>query len=69
MEMFGTVLFPNSSSIGVSVMYLQFLTDLEHPLICNWGAVVLAYLYHNLFIAWSSVKSIFRPLILLQVWA
>jgi Plant mobile domain len=47
MEIFGTILFPDSSSIEVHAMYLQFLTDLEHPSIYNWGAVVLAYLYRN----------------------
>jgi Plant mobile domain len=51
-------------------MHMQFLTNLEHQLIYNWGAAVLAYLYRNLSLtAWSSVKSIFGPLILLQIWA
>jgi Plant mobile domain len=70
MEMFGTILFPDSSSVGVPVVYLQFLTDLEHPPRYNWGAAVLAYLYRNLSLtSWSSVKSSFGPLILLQMWA
>jgi Plant mobile domain len=70
MEMFRTILFPDSSSVGVPTMYLQFLTDLEHPPRYNWGDVVLAYLYRNLSLtAQSSVKSIFGPLILFQMWA
>jgi Plant mobile domain len=48
----------------------NFLTNLEHPLIYNCGATVLAYLYRNLSLtARSGVKSIFWPLILLQMWA
>jgi hypothetical protein len=31
MNLFGTFLFPDSSWTGVSAMYLQLLTDLEHP--------------------------------------
>jgi Plant mobile domain len=70
MELFGTVLFPDSSSIGVLAMYLRFLTDLEHPSTYNWGAAVLAYLYHTLSVAArTKTKSIYWPLILLQMWA
>jgi Plant mobile domain len=68
MEIFETILFLNSSSIRVLAMYLQFLTDLEHPPIYNWGATMLAYLYHNLSLtARSSVKNIIGPLILLHM--
>jgi hypothetical protein len=55
MEMFGTILFPDSSSVGVLAMYLQFLTDLEHSPRYNWGAVVLAYLYQNLSLTAQSL--------------
>jgi Plant mobile domain len=50
MDLFGTLLFLDSTWIGVPAMYLQFLTDLEHPQRYNWGAAVLALLYHNLSI-------------------
>jgi Plant mobile domain len=50
-------------------MYLQFLTDLEHPPTYNWGATVLAYLYRTLsVVARTKTKSIYGPLILLQMW-
>jgi hypothetical protein len=31
MDLFGTLLFPDSSWTGVPILYLQFLMDLEHP--------------------------------------
>jgi hypothetical protein len=55
MEMFRMILFPDSSLVGVLAMYLQFLTDLEHPPRYNWGPVVLAYLYRNLSLTAQSL--------------
>jgi Plant mobile domain len=69
MDLFGTLLFPDSTWSGVPAMYLQFLMDLEHPQQYNWGAAVLALLYRNLSIAARAVsKSITGPVILLQMW-
>ena len=48
MELFGSVMFPDSSSNGVPTMYLQFISDLETPPEYNWGGAVLAYLYREL---------------------
>jgi Plant mobile domain len=69
MDLFGTLLFPDNSLIGVPAMYLQLLTDLEHPQKYNWGAAVLALLYSNLSIAARvGSKTITGPMILLQMW-
>jgi Plant mobile domain len=50
-------------------MYLYLLTDMEHSQKYNWGAAVLALLYHNLSItAQAGSKMITGPMILLQMW-
>jgi len=48
MDLFGSVMFPDSSGDVVPMMYLRLLEDLESPSGYNWGGAVLAYLYHHL---------------------
>ena len=48
MDLFGSVMFPDSSGDAVQMMYLPLLEDLESQSMYNWGGVVLAHLYHSL---------------------
>jgi Plant mobile domain len=69
MDLFGGLLFVDSTWTGVFDMYLQFLMDLEHTQWYNWGAAVLALLYRNLsIIVRDGSKMIIGPVILLQMW-
>jgi Plant mobile domain len=69
MDLFGGLLFGDSTWTEVPAMYMQFLMDLEHPQWYNWGAAVLALLYRNLsIVVRTSSKMITRPVILLQMW-
>ncbi|KAF3341139.1 Serine/threonine-protein [Carex littledalei] len=51
LDLFGTLLFADSSGDSVPVMYLQFLGNLDEPVQYNWGGAVLALLYRNLCVA------------------
>ena len=70
MDLFGSVMFPDSSESGVPAMYLQFIADLETPQKYNWGGAVLAHLYRELSRACKSGQSsISGPMLLLQIWS
>jgi len=70
MDLFGSVMFPDSSADGVPLMYLQFITDLKTPREYNWGGAVLAHLYRELSRACLvGVDTIAGPMLLLQIWA
>lgn len=70
MDLFGSVMFPDSSADGVPAMYLQFLSDLETRVEYNWGGAVLAHLYRELSRAClAGVETIAGPLMLLQMWS
>ena len=70
MDLFGSVMFPDSSGDGVPAMYLQFLQDLEHPSRYNWGGAVLTHLYRELSrVCITGVESISGPMFLLQIWS
>ena len=45
MDLFGSVLFADSSGDSVPVMYLRFLEDLYPERVPNWGVAALACLY------------------------
>ena len=72
MNLFGSIMFPDSNSSSVSLMYLPFLEDLgprgeDHY---NWGGAVLACLYRELSRACRyKAGSINGPLLLLQMWS
>ena len=72
MYLFGSIMFPDSNSSSVSLMYLPFLEYLgprgdDHY---NWGGAVLACLYRQLSRACRyKVGSINGPLLLLQMWS
>lgn len=73
LDLFGSLLFTDSSGDSVPVMYLQFLRNLNTPGQYNWGGAVLALLYRNL--CWGAtrkakmVKTLAGPVVLLQHWA
>jgi len=70
MDLFGSVMFPDSSENGVPAMYLQFIADLDTPQNYNWGGAVLAHLYRELSRACKSGESsISGPMLLLQIWS
>ena len=70
MDLFGSVMFPDSSADGVPAMYLQFITDLETPREYNWGGAVLALLYRELSRAChAGADTIAGPMLLLQIWS
>lgn len=48
MDLFGSVMFADSSGDSVPIVYLSLLKELEKPPKWNWGSAVLAHLYHNL---------------------
>lgn len=69
LDLFGTLLFADSSGDSVPVMYLQFLGNLDEPVQYNWGGAVLALLYRNLCVAVErQTKSMWGPTLLLQHW-
>jgi hypothetical protein len=66
MDLFGSVMFPDSSADGVPAMYLQFISDLETPREYNWGGAVLAHLYRELSRAChAGADTIAGPMLLL----
>ena len=72
MELFGTIMFPDSNQSSVRLMYLQFLEDLGPRGVnhYNWGGAVLACLYRELSRACRfKTISINGPLLLLQMWS
>ena len=70
MDLFGSVMFPDSSADGVPAMYLQFISDLETPRKYNWGGAVLAHLYRELSRACHvGADTIAGPMLLLQIWS
>lgn len=70
MDLFGGVMFPDSSSNGVHAMYLSFLHDFAPSVDYNWGGAVLAHMYRELSRACRiGVQSINGPMLLLQIWS
>lgn len=49
MDLFGSIMFPDSSGDTVPLMYLELVRDLEPDKKYNWGGAVLAHLYFNLY--------------------
>lgn len=69
LDLFGTIVFANSSGDSVPAMYLQFLDNLDAPIQYNWGGAVLALLYRNLCVAVERrTRSMWGPTLLLQHW-
>ena len=69
LDLFGSILFPDTSGDSVPIMYLRFLQDLNNPRLINWGAAVLAYLYRALSNACLARKTVISgPVLLLQHW-
>ena len=73
LDLFGSLLFTDSSGDSVPAMYLQFLRDLDAPVQYNWGGAVLALLYRNLCRVVTRAArmptTIWGPMVLLQHWA
>jgi hypothetical protein len=71
MDLFGSIMFPDSFASGVPIMYLQFLENLgPRSVNYNWGGAVLACLYRELSRACrKSAVSINGPILLLQMWS
>lgn len=70
MDLFGSILFPDSSGDSVPGKYLQFLVNLIDGPMYNWGAAVLAFLYRELCRgSVHKTKCISGPMLLLQMWA
>ncbi|KAJ1700574.1 hypothetical protein LUZ63_000353 [Rhynchospora breviuscula] len=70
--LFGTILFPNSTKGAVPAFLLELLEgDLNERKDYNWGAAVLAYLYHALDCDAMNIsnKNIPGPWLLLQLWS
>ncbi|KAJ4801718.1 hypothetical protein LUZ62_052964 [Rhynchospora pubera] len=70
--LFGTSLFPSSTKGAVPAFLLELLEgDLNERKDYNWGAAVLAYLYHALDCAAMNIpkKNIPGPWLLLQLWS
>ncbi|KAL8482864.1 hypothetical protein ACS0TY_025774 [Phlomoides rotata] len=63
-------MMPNSSRSAVSLLYLNFLEDVNTAGGYSWGSAVLADLYRELCTAsQSSAKVIAGAMSLLQIWA
>jgi hypothetical protein len=56
LDLFGSMIFPDSFEDSVPVMYLRFLLDFNHPPMYNRGAAVLAFFYRSLSMACLSRK-------------
>ncbi|XP_078180478.1 serine/threonine-protein phosphatase 7 long form homolog isoform X1 [Carex rostrata] len=72
MDLFGSIMFSDSNSSSVSLMYLQFVEDLSPQGVnyYNWGGAVLACLYRELSrVSRYKLASIHGPLLLLQMWS
>jgi Plant mobile domain len=70
LDMFASLVFPDTSGDSVPAMFLRFLQNLTDPPVYNWGAAVLSCLYRNLSISCQSEKkTIAGPLLLVQHWA
>jgi Plant mobile domain len=70
LDLFGSMVFPDSSGDSVPAMYLRFLQNLDDPSVYNWGAAVLSCLYRNMSIGcMNGKKTIGGPLLLLQHWS
>ncbi|KAJ4734194.1 hypothetical protein LUZ62_080769 [Rhynchospora pubera] len=70
LELFGTLMFPDSSQNAVPAYYLDLLRgDLNSERDYNWGAAVLAYLYRALDRASMRFKVVTGPWMLLLYWA
>ena len=70
LDLFGSMLFPDSSTDSVPIMYLRFLQELNSPQNINWGAAVLACLYRSLSHACEAGKKYVNgPMLLLQHWS
>ena len=73
LDLFGSLIFTDSSGDSVPAMYLQFIMDLDAPVQYNWGGAALALLYMNLCRAVTRsakpAKTIWGPVVLLQHWA
>jgi hypothetical protein len=48
MDLFGSVMFADSTGDTIPIMYLELLRDLQKPSRYNLGGAVLAHLYSNL---------------------
>jgi hypothetical protein len=69
LDLFGTMLYADSSGDSVPAMYLQFLDNLNSPIQYNWGGAVLAVLYRNLCnAAERKTRTMWGPTLLLQHW-
>ena len=69
LDMFGSMIFTDSSGDSVPAMYLQFLRYFDPNVQYNWGAAVLSVLYRNLCAAVQrKTKTIAGPMVLLQQW-
>ncbi|KAF3320116.1 Serine/threonine-protein [Carex littledalei] len=69
-DLFGSVMFPDSCGDHMPMMYLPLLRDLEQPERYNWGGAVLAYLYSHLCRSSEpNVKQMYGPVHLLQHWS
>ena len=69
LDLFGSILFPDSSNDSVPIIYLRFLQELSTPQSINWGAAVLTCLYRGLSNACMvGKKFISGPVLLLQHW-
>ncbi|XP_078158210.1 serine/threonine-protein phosphatase 7 long form homolog [Carex rostrata] len=70
MDLFGSVMFADSSGDSIPIMYLELLRDLGTSRRYNWGGAVLAHLYSNLCRACKpKSKQIYGPTLLLQHWS
>ena len=70
LRLIGGVLFPNHSQSLVSLVYLEFLRDLQQCGAYSWGSATLAFLYRMLCRATRpSTREIGGALVILQVWA
>ena len=49
MDLIGSIMFPDSSSDNIPMMFLELVRDLEPERKYNWGGAVLIHLYFNLY--------------------
>ncbi|KAK6152879.1 hypothetical protein DH2020_012518 [Rehmannia glutinosa] len=54
----GSLMMPDSSGNGVSLLYMQLLQDVRAAGAYSWGSVVLSFLYRELWVASEAKKQI-----------
>ncbi|KAI3474606.1 hypothetical protein Pfo_029775 [Paulownia fortunei] len=66
----GSIMCPDSSGNGVSLLYLQSMEQIKDVVYFSWGSAVLSFMYRELCNASDKDKNVIGgAMVLLQIWA